>query len=325
MGEGLPLRHRLLRRFRTRSVRDLRALDGRGRLGQPPRPWFMALLIFALVALLGLVTYVMGREGGTPTALLLVAAVAVFGIAVAVGWALAIAEYRTAQQADQAAAELLTLYAELDRERRLARSRIHDARAVTAAMDAALHALGRSGGDPAVTSALSDQVAHLRDTLTSAPTAGLEPIGIAQALLQASPFATLHGIALLHEAPDDAVVMANRDQLLAILQNLIDNARKYAPGSPVLITCEPAGPYLKMAVEDQGPGLTPAEAEQAFLPGVRRGDAQGYGMGLAIARSLAEGMHGSLWYEPRAGRGARFVLKLPRAVDSPAAPGEEEP
>ena len=34
-------------------------------------------------------------------------------------------------------------------------------------------------------------------------------------------------------------------------------------------------------------------------------------MGLAIARSLAEGMNGALWYEPRSGQGARFVLKLP--------------
>ena len=66
----------------------------------------------------------------------------------------------------------------------------------------------------------------------------------------------MHGIKLLHEAADDAVVLGNRDHLVAILQNLIDNARKYAPGSPVLITCEPAGPYVKLAVQDQGPGIT---------------------------------------------------------------------
>ncbi len=48
-------------------------------------------------------------------------------------------------------------------------------------------------------------------------------------------------------------------------------------------------------------------------------------MGLAIARSLAEGMHGALWYEPRSGRGSRFVLKLPRPADGRGTAPEEAP
>lgn len=326
MGDTLPLRKRLLRRFQARGVRDLRDLDARGRLGNPPRPLAMAAAIFVLVALLGGTTYALGRSGAVPQALLLITAFAVFGIAVAVGWALATAEYRAAQQADRAGAELLSLHAELDRERRETSSRLHDTRAITAAMGAALHALARSGADPVITAALSDQVAHLRQMLVESKAAGLERLGVAEVLLQASPFATLHGIALLHEAPTDAAVLANRDQLLAILQNLIDNARKYAPGSPILITCEPAGPYLRLVVQDEGPGITAADAEELFLPGVRRGDdAQGFGMGLAIARRLAEGMHGALWYEPRHGRGSRFVLKLPRAEGVPAGAPKEAP
>jgi signal transduction histidine kinase len=325
MGETLPLHKRLLRRFRARGVRDLRELDARGRLGHPPRPGAMAAAIFVLVALLGGTTFALGRSHELAI-LLLVATVAVFGIAVAVGWALAVAEYRAAQQADQAGAELLTLHAELDREHRETSSRLHDTRALTAAMGAALHALERSGADPAITAALADQVDHLRQLLTESPGTRLEPIPAAEVLLQVSPFATLHGITLIHEAADDAVVLGNRDHLVAILQNLIDNARKYAPGSPILITCEPAGPYLKLVVQDQGPGITPADAEQLFLAGVRRGDdAQGFGMGLAIARSLAEGMNGALWYEPRSGRGSRFVLKLPRAEGVPEGAPKEAP
>lgn len=313
MGETPPLHRRLLRRFRARGLRDLRELDARGRLGHPPRPAAMAAAIFVLVALLGATTFALGRSH-EPAIRLVFAAVAVFGIAVAVGWALAAAEYRAAQQADRAGAELLTLHAELDREHREASSRLHDTRALTAAIGAALHALERSGADPTITAALADQVEHLRQLLTESPGTRLEPVPVAEVLLQVSPFATLHGITLIHEAADDAVVLGSRDHMLAILQNLIDNARKYAPGSPILITCEPAGPYLKLIVEDRGPGIAAADAEQLFLPGVRRGDAtQGFGMGLTIARSLAEGMHGSLWYEPGSGRGSRFVLKLPRA------------
>ena len=83
----------------------------------------------------------------------------------AVGWALTAAEYRSAEQADQAGAELLALHAELDRERRETSSRVHDARALTAAMGAALHALQQSGADPAIVAALSDQLADLRRAL----------------------------------------------------------------------------------------------------------------------------------------------------------------
>jgi len=320
------IRKRLLRRFRVRGVRDLRDLDTRGRLGYPPRPLALAAAIFILVALLGGTTYALGRSEGLVPVILLIAAVAVFGIAVAVGWALAAAEYQAAQQADRAGAELLTLHAEFDRARRVTNSRLHDARAITAAMGAALHALKRSGADPAIVDALAEQVAYLRELLTEKADARLEPVEVAEVLLQVSPFATLHGITLLHEAPDNAVVLANRDHVLAILQNLIDNSRKYAPGSPILITCEPAGPYLKLVIQDQGPGIAAADAEELFLPGARRGgDAQGFGMGLAISRRLAESMGGSLWYEPRSSRGARFVLKLHRAAGGPGSAPEGAP
>lgn len=325
MSERVSLGTRLARRFRVRGLRDARALDNLGRLGQPPRPLWLAAAIFVLVALLGLTTFLLGRFGESAR-LLIIAAAAVFGIAVAVGWALAAAEYRSAQQADRAGAELLALHAEFERERRETSSRVHDARALTAAMGAALHALQQSGADPAIVAALTNQLTALRHSLTEKPGGHLEPIEVCKVLLEVSPFATLHGITLLHEAADEAVVLANHDYLVAIFKNLIDNARKYAPGSPVLLTCEPAGPYLKVAIQDDGPGIAPAAAEDLFQPGARRGgSAQGFGMGLAISRDLAERMGGALWYEPRSGRGARFVLKLPRAGDRrPGAP-EERP
>ncbi len=320
MSEELPFFSSLLRRFRVRGVRDLRHLDARGRLGHPPRPLLMALAVFFLVALLGLTTFALGRSAG-PVALLLAAAGAVVGIAVAVGSALAVAEYRALQQADRARAELLALHADLELARREASFRLHDARALTAAMGAALHALVQSGADRTIIAALSDQVAHLQHLLTAAPTAGLEPVATADVLVEVGSFAALHGVSLLHEAAEDVMVLAIRDQVAAILQNLVDNARKYAPGSPVLVTCEAAGPYLKIILEDQGPGIAAADAEALFQPGVRRGEGtQGFGMGLAIARSLAEGMRGALWYEPRSGRGARFVLKLLRSAGEAGGP-----
>ncbi|MFH1331178.1 MAG: hypothetical protein ABIJ48_11070, partial [Actinomycetota bacterium] len=235
MREGLPIHRRLLRRFRVRGVRDLRSLDARGRLGHAPRPLPMALGMFSLIALLGGATFALGRTAGVPFAVLLVAAIGVFGIAVAVGSALAAAEYRASQEADRAGAELLELHAELERNRRQAGSRLHDARAITAAMGAALHALERFGTDPTIATALTDQVDHLRRLLSEPPPARQEPVVTAEVLAEVASFAALHAVTLVYEAADHAVVLANRDQLLAILTNLVDNARKYAPGSPVLI------------------------------------------------------------------------------------------
>jgi signal transduction histidine kinase len=64
-----------------------------------------------------------------------------------------------------------------------------------------------------------------------------------------------------------------------------------------------------IAVEDEGPGVDPAEAERIFEPFVTN-RADGTGLGLAIARELAEAQGGTLRLEPSP-RGGRFVLSLP--------------
>jgi signal transduction histidine kinase len=111
--------------------------------------------------------------------------------------------------------------------------------------------------------------------------------------------------------------------IIQILRNLIDNARKYAPGSPVRFSCEPAGPFTRILIDDDGPGIAAESAETLFQSGVRGGSTeQGSGRGLAVARRLAEDMQGSLWFESRPEGGARFVLKLLVAEAHPAVVGE---
>ena len=104
----------------------------------------------------------------------------------------------------------------------------------------------------------------------------------------------------------DGVALADRERLLQIGRSLIDNALLHTPpGTPVRIVVR--GPVL--AVEDDGPGIPPEEAEQAFarftrLPGSR---ASGTGLGLSIARELAELMGGrsAARSRSRAGRCSR--------------------
>ena len=110
-------------------------------------------------------------------------------------------------------------------------------------------------------------------------------------------------------------VLADPVRLDQVLTNLLDNARRYAPGSPVELTARPDGGLVEIRVADHGPGIPPAEHERVFQQfyrlkgGGRR--PEGTGMGLAICRGIAEALGGTLTVETTPGGGATFVLRLP--------------
>lgn len=107
-------------------------------------------------------------------------------------------------------------------------------------------------------------------------------------------------------------------QSLRILNNLLENALRYGPpGSTVELSVERDGGVLIFTIADRGPGITPAERDRVFEPFFRGAESQpdsnGIGLGLSIARRLAEIQGGSLRYEARAGGGSVFILLLPAA------------
>jgi K+-sensing histidine kinase KdpD len=108
---------------------------------------------------------------------------------------------------------------------------------------------------------------------------------------------------------------------LRILVNLIENALKYSPvDAPIEVAMRGEGEWIAIAVADRGRGVPPAERERIFEPfyrpaggspdGARAG---GAGLGLAIARRLAQAQAGTLTYEDRHGGGSIFTLRLPAA------------
>jgi len=105
---------------------------------------------------------------------------------------------------------------------------------------------------------------------------------------------------------------------LRIVANLIENALKFAPPRTVVdVRARRAGDRVEFVVADRGPGIPEPEREVVFEPFYRGADtaphAGSAGLGLSIARSLAEAQGGTLRHEPREGGGSAFIFSVPAA------------
>lgn len=99
-----------------------------------------------------------------------------------------------------------------------------------------------------------------------------------------------------------------------IIINLLTNALRYGGGKPVSITLSLMGNYVEIHVQDQGQGIPASEHQRIFEKFERLGNTEvkeGLGMGLYIAKQLAEAHQGNLTVSSSPGEGARFTLRLP--------------
>jgi two-component system sensor histidine kinase KdpD len=105
---------------------------------------------------------------------------------------------------------------------------------------------------------------------------------------------------------------------LRILGNLIDNAFKHSPpDTPIEVTAGVENGFVVFRVKDRGAGVAMSERDRVFTPFYhapeKSGNGQSTGLGLSIARRLAEAQDGTLTYSERDGGGAVFELRLPSA------------
>ena len=118
-------------------------------------------------------------------------------------------------------------------------------------------------------------------------------------------------------------VMADPAIAERVIVNLAGNALRYSPAeTPPLVTARIAGNRVELRVIDHGPGIPAAERKRVFQPFCRLGalgDSTGAGLGLAVARGLAETMGGTVEPEDTPGGGLTMVLTLPAAPARPAA------
>ena len=124
----------------------------------------------------------------------------------------------------------------------------------------------------------------------------------------------------LDVASDGGPLRSDPDRLAQVLDNYLANAIRYGPeGSDVTLSGHPAGGGVVLAVADQGPGLTAEQRDRVFerfyrIDPSRSRALGGSGIGLAVARALAEAMGGRAWAESAGpGRGATFLVWVPAA------------
>jgi signal transduction histidine kinase len=123
--------------------------------------------------------------------------------------------------------------------------------------------------------------------------------------------------------PADLTVLSDPDHLNRIFLNLLENAIKYAPSSPVEVRAAARGNRVEVAVSDHGAGIPADMRERIFhrftqLEGSATRTRGGTGLGLNIVKGLAEAMHGSVELIDTPGGGATFVVSLPLTEPAPA-------
>ena len=121
--------------------------------------------------------------------------------------------------------------------------------------------------------------------------------------------------------PAARVVIADPGLLDRVLGNVVENALRHQP-SPgrVRVSTSGLGGRTEIRVCDTGPGVPEEARERIFLPFQRHGDApsgDGVGLGLAVARGLAEAMGGEVSAEETPGGGLTMVIELPSAEEAP--------
>ena len=129
---------------------------------------------------------------------------------------------------------------------------------------------------------------------------------------------TIRVARLDHDVNEEPILFARFDlaQSQRALVNLLENAIKYGPpDEPIELWIARVGDRVRLTVADRGPGIPEEERVLIFEPFYRpkgaRPDVGGAGLGLAIARRIAEAQGGSLTYVPRSGGGSEFRFELP--------------
>ena len=112
-------------------------------------------------------------------------------------------------------------------------------------------------------------------------------------------------------------VLADKDRLIQVLFNLLNNAVKFTREKiKIMLSCHRAGDFAEFSVKDEGAGITPEEISMLFGKFVQLDSTLvrrvgGTGLGLYISRNFVEAMGGRIWAESKLGVGSIFKFTIP--------------
>jgi signal transduction histidine kinase len=201
--------------------------------------------------------------------------------------------------------------------------RAHEARNALAAIEGATKTLEhyRDRLDPemraSLTNAISAEIARLQGLVSVERSKGrLEPFAVERALRHIVASARAADVEVTTDIDPSVSALGRAAETAEVVQNLIVNARRYAPGSPVLLEARYEDGGVLIRVNDRGPGVEEGERRLIFTRGTRGRASDrtaGSGLGLYVSLELMREQSGDLWVEERPGGGASFALWLPSA------------
>jgi two-component system phosphate regulon sensor histidine kinase PhoR len=118
-------------------------------------------------------------------------------------------------------------------------------------------------------------------------------------------------------------ISGDRDRLIQVTSNLLNNAVKYSPGGgTVTVTTTFDDREIELSVTDQGVGIPAADLDRVFQPYTRVehpnvAQVAGTGLGLPIVRQIVELHGGQVWVESELGKGSTFHVRLPYRQQQP--------
>jgi len=122
---------------------------------------------------------------------------------------------------------------------------------------------------------------------------------------------------LIHN--DVPPVWGDKDMILRVLLNLLENATKFTPaGGKVMVDAKHQDGWITISIEDNGPGIPILERERIFDKFARVRGAHkpgGLGIGLAFCKMAVEGHGGKIWVESQNNVGTTFFFTLPAATE----------
>ncbi|WP_029556670.1 ATP-binding protein [Xanthobacter sp. 91] len=150
---------------------------------------------------------------------------------------------------------------------------------------------------------------------------------VADAVKATAELARTRGTEIVLTAPASVpTVKADPDRLTQVMLNLISNAAKFVPaqGGRIDVRLSADAEGLEVQVQDNGPGVPPADRDTIFEKFRQGGDAlnrpPGTGLGLPISRRIVDHFGGKIWLDQREGKGACFAFRLPLRSQGANAP-----